>query len=473
LSIRFKKRTRALVGDNVQAASASRDDVNNAIGLASPGQTVFVPAGSVTWSSGITTNKNIILRANGTVTITNNYTGGSLIGITESTVGNIRVHGFTFVAGTGPANANPDFFIRVSNSSGGKPVLISSNTFTMSTSHNALGFATNKGVIWGNTFTGALSTFDYKNNASCVRHKWLTSDQSVWMSAHTMGSVDTNGDSQLYFENNTISNVFEGFDCDDFARSVCRFNTVSNCNFGTHGNDTSPWGNRSMEVYGNKFIYDTTPFNGRFGLQPADVNSFTSWRGGTGRVHNNIYAAIQSQAWGSRSPIQLACENGRRAGTWGCWPTYPSFRQTGWGYTSGGSQVGNTGATLYYQDIEPLYHFANTGAGASSVSLIDHADQCSGGQPSSFFIQENREWFRQNASFTGASGTGSGTLVTMNALSPSTSGVGFWVTDEGSWNGNTDGTLYTGQGRLYTWNGSAWVLSYTPYTYPHPLATAL
>ena len=40
------------------------------------------------------------------------------------------------------------------------------------------------------------------------------------------------------------------------------------------------------------------------------------------------------------------------------------------------------------------------------------------------------------------------------------------MTDEGSWNStlpaNTSGQLYTG-------NGSAWGLKYSPYTYPHPL----
>jgi hypothetical protein len=50
----------------------------------------------------------------------------------------------------------------------------------------------------------------------------------------------------------------------------------------------------------------------------------------------------------------------------------------------------------------------------------------------------------------------------MNATTPTKTGVGFWCTDQGAWNQSGSG----GQGEFYVWNGSAWVLKYTPYQYP-------
>lgn len=56
----------------------------------------------------------------------------------------------------------------------------------------------------------------------------------------------------------------------------------------------------------------------------------------------------------------------------------------------------------------------------------------------------------------------------MLAIKPTKVGVGFWVTNEGSWNTRLPANS---SGRLYSWNGSAWALKYTPYAYPHPLQT--
>ena len=59
-----------------------------------------------------------------------------------------------------------------------------------------------------------------------------------------------------------------------------------------------------------------------------------------------------------------------------------------------------------------------------------------------------------------------GTTTQMNALTPTEVGYGFWVTDQGSWNSNLPNNT---SGQLYSWNGTGWVLKYTPYLYPHPL----
>lgn len=79
-------------------------------------------------------------------------------------------------------------------------------------------------------------------------------------------------------------------------------------------------------------------------------------------------------------------------------------------------------------------------------------------------IQSNRDFY-SDAGFDTNTGVSIGTTTQMNALTPSVTGYGFWVTDQGSWRSGYSGT----SGLLYRWSGSAWVLYYTPYTYPHPL----
>ena len=100
------------------------------------------------------------------------------------------------------------------------------------------------------------------------------------------------------------------------------------------------------------------------------------------------------------------------------------------------------------------------------------------GNPSATFtgadmIKSDRDIFLTATSFDGSSGVGTGTKAQMQAITPKTVGVGYWVTDEGTW--NTENVMpgtpgyQKGQGQLYTWNGSTWVLKYTPNRYPHLL----
>jgi hypothetical protein len=74
-------------------------------------------------------------------------------------------------------------------------------------------------------------------------------------------------------------------------------------------------------------------------------------------------------------------------------------------------------------------------------------------------------------------GMGEGTLA--NRPTTCTTGVGYWATDQGSWNqsglactGNGAGAGQGCQGELFTCTSTnTWTLAYTPYTYPHPLVS--
>jgi len=68
--------------------------------------------------------------------------------------------------------------------------------------------------------------------------------------------------------------------------------------------------------------------------------------------------------------------------------------------------------------------------------------------------------------FTGATGTGYGTFA--DRPTSCTTGVAYWATDQGNWNQSANG----GQGELYICTATnTWTMSYTPYTYPHPLVS--
>ena len=79
----------------------------------------------------------------------------------------------------------------------------------------------------------------------------------------------------------------------------------------------------------------------------------------------------------------------------------------------------------------------------------------------------NKNYYEQVAGFNGTSGTGTGTLA--SRPSTCTPSVAYSATDQGNWNGSGSG----GQGQLYICTSTNnWTLSYTPYTYPHPLTTS-
>jgi hypothetical protein len=81
------------------------------------------------------------------------------------------------------------------------------------------------------------------------------------------------------------------------------------------------------------------------------------------------------------------------------------------------------------------------------------------------FTQTPSQWGNgRSGHYDGTQGVNYGPATAMNSVVPAQAGVGWWATDQGSWNTylapNTSG-------QLYIWNGSSWVLTYTPYQYPY------
>lgn len=119
-----------------------------------------------------------------------------------------------------------------------------------------------------------------------------------------------------------------------------------------------------------------------------------------------------------------------------------------------------------HQAKEPLYFFLNNATGG-------YTNYIANGYPN--HIVENRDFFCDQADAGGGitgGRVGSGNEAAMNAVSSPIVNQGFWRTDLGTWNDNTDPTYYTGQGQLWIYNGSAWEFLYEPAPYPHPEVVA-
>jgi hypothetical protein len=120
-------------GATITAASCSTSAVSAAIGSASDGDTVLIPNGSCTWTTGISTTKQIVVRAQNytptpmgaltrNVIITNN-SNSALFRFTTGNAFHVALAGIRFNEGSGMGN-----HLEV-HGSGSKVALVSDNYF--------------------------------------------------------------------------------------------------------------------------------------------------------------------------------------------------------------------------------------------------------------------------------------------------------------------------------------------------------
>ena len=151
-------------------------------------------------------------------------------------------------------------------------------------------------------------------------------------------------------------------------RAVWRYNLMDNATLGTHGADTSNYGQRHFEFYNNTGVFNGYNDGTTFNLANGWVGLF---RGGTGLIYNNTLPAITSTDYGTKPDINATVMNlERNGGPNPCWGTnttggakYPVPRQVGIGYVTGNGTDGQgrtKDSITYVGDSEPFYVWGNS-----------------------------------------------------------------------------------------------------------------
>jgi hypothetical protein len=224
------------------------------------------------------------------------------------------------------------------------------------------------------------------------------------------------------------------------------------------GNGTTlAWGNSADQVYKNMFIIKVTRRNNATYPQKTTPNGW----GYCGTEYNGTGSGWDQN---SNTTTGYACidQPGRGQGDLlnGSFP----------------NKVNSTTGTIAWpnQALEPIYIWKNTGSIVPGWGGSYYANGTNGR------VVADRDYYQQasgvqtssTSPFDGTSGTGWGTLA--NRPTTCTAGVGYFATDQGSWNTSTSNPYGVQQngadGVLYKCTATnTWTLYYTPHTYPHPL----
>jgi hypothetical protein len=346
----------ASVGGTITAASASLADVQAAVNAAQDGDTVLIPNGTATWNGGITTSKQIIIRAQnitptsgGTmtrnVTITNASSGTPLFTFNTGNSHHGGVGGIRFNAGGTTAP-----YIRLEGTGSKVPLIWdcafqNNSRFGSAEAVGVIVWLCTGGVAWniridGSSFPASGSDVGPDIAGMCIHFK----SPRAWTTASTLGSLDTNGDQNVYIEDSTF-HLTQSNDVDDRGRVVVRYCTLNGSPWITHG-FTSSWGGRFIEFYNNTFSSSTQPRN--------LAGRYTWFRAGHGVFTDNVANNATTGDYSQPSLFQCAIESGTNNMSWDG-SSWPKPRQAGCGHNG----------SAYVSD--PIYFWNNSGPRASSV----------------------------------------------------------------------------------------------------------
>jgi hypothetical protein len=511
---------RASANPTITANSCSQTDVANALGNVSADYTtVLIPAGNCTW--GATTafsNGNASVAATGTLSYkatfhvviqgAGNPTGVSTDGLSNPTGYNDQT---IIQDAVNHSLSNATLSI---TTSAGKTFRITGVSFIMSSSQTSPSYG---GIVAIGGLSHAIR-FDHNHVEATVGSgskglqilSWVYGviDHNVFQGtganvnhievngSNWNNTADPNGDSAwndlsyfgsekfVFTENNSFIGSGTAFDLQQGGKIVFRYNSLTQQNgIQTHGighgaRDRSP---RAFEVYGNVANFAYTP--------GSAFNQFLMMEGGTMLFWGNTTTGYKDMIMGdvvranSTTYSQVAppngwgyCGNGV-SGSTSAWDQntsttgYPCIDQIGRGkgdLLTGNSFPGVTDVSTGTQSwpnqaLEPVYVWGN--AFNPPTSETDFYWSEAGDNVTA----ENRDYYlelpnhNESTTFNGTFGIGCGPSSSPTCANPvsqpasCTAGVGYWNT--------SSNTLYQCAAT------NTWKSLYTPYAYPHPLAS--
>ncbi len=252
---------------------------------------VTVPAGSCTWTSGVSiSGKAMTLQGAGTANtiITTNGVWGGSINVTCSTANFVTVKDIYFIGGTNtyPINFYPTSQPQVDcfRFTGNRVASTGTDRRGVTVFDSAYGLIDNNIFEVGSGISAQIITV-FGGMLSNVEAR--AAGYQGWQRALTLGTNNA-----VYIENNTFNypanySGDDSIDAYNGARLVIRYNVFNSTTQGFHGCDSgSRRSAHSYEVYNNSYIN-----NGTTQLRKATL------RGGTGVFYNNTYGGTGAAWW--------------------------------------------------------------------------------------------------------------------------------------------------------------------------------
>jgi hypothetical protein len=391
---------------NVVKTNGSLADVQAKVNEAPDDGTVAVaiPGGVYNWNGTLNLHKAITLIGEEGAVLRHNA-NGSMISAWARDSGHVTVSGLRLVQVSNVGGGRGFLMNAARRETTNNTVRIHDCTFDQNGIFNwSLQCLSNGILVWNTRFIGSGSQHGMGGVIMLVGSP---GNYELWRRPLTLGAQDTNGLSNTYLEDCEFLNSSIG--CTDFsdnARMVFRHNIVQDAGLGSHGQETSPLGASSFEVYNNTFRISSG--------NPQNIAFWVHVRGGTGVITGNDMALVP---WAGGSQILLTVMSITRsandnAGGVFCPVEYPAPRQTGWSWEDNNANWGRVRGNPSLLDdgnpgffrpngrgakLDPVYIWDNRGPGAQADTYVVlrpfMPDQCGNGQQLSNYLQRGRDFY--------------------------------------------------------------------------------